>query len=118
MTGVQTCALPISSDDNALLRERISDIAAEVARMTAELEGPGSPVNALLAANPPGKRKAGVPPTLADRIRALQDKATQERAVKDRTPKDKIASPIAAAAPVVPDHVPPDPLPQNQRAVG
>jgi len=108
-----------SSDDNALLRERISDIAAEVARMTAELEGPGSPVNALLAANPPGKKKAGVPPTLADRIRALQDKATQERAVKDRTPKDKITSPIAAAAaPVVPDHVPPDPLPQNQRAVG
>lgn len=111
------------SDDNAVLRERISDIAAEVARMTAELEGPGSPINALLAANPPGKKQAGVTPTLADRIRALQDKATQERAAKERAPKDRIAKDKIAAPPVVPEHLPadhltPDPLPQNQRAAG
>jgi len=117
-TPAVTAVAMSSSDDNAALRERISDIAAEVARMTAELEGPGSPVNALLAANPPGKKKAGMPPTLADRIRALQDKATQDRAAKERAPKDKIASPLTAAAPVVPDHLPPDPLPQNQRAAG
>lgn len=35
--------------ENALLRERINDIAAEVARLTAALEGPGSPIEAMLA---------------------------------------------------------------------
>ncbi len=91
--------------------------------MTAELEGPGSPVNALLAANPPGKKKAGARPTLADRIRALQDKATQERAAKERGAKDKIGPSPIAAPPVVPEHLTaehltPDPLPRNQRAAG
>jgi len=111
-----------SSDDNAMLRERISDIAADVARMTAELEGPNSPINALLAANPPGKKKSGVPPTLADRIHALQDRATRERVAKERAPrerasKDKIAAPVTTA-PVVPELLPAEALPQNQRAVG
>ncbi|MBS9478433.1 hypothetical protein [Ancylobacter radicis] len=55
------------------LRERISEIAAEVAHLTAALEGPGSPVDALLAGAPPSRK--GAPPSLADRIRALQDKA-------------------------------------------
>ena len=35
--------------ESALLRERINDIAAEVARLTLALEGPGSPIEALLA---------------------------------------------------------------------
>ncbi len=35
--------------ENALLRERINDVAAEVARLTATLEGPGSPIESLLA---------------------------------------------------------------------
>ena len=35
--------------ENALLRERINDVAAEVARLTATLEGPGSPIEAMLA---------------------------------------------------------------------
>jgi chromosome segregation ATPase len=35
--------------ENALLRERINDVAAEVARLTAALEGPGSPIEAMLA---------------------------------------------------------------------
>ena len=34
--------------ENALLRERINDVAAEVARLTATLEGPGSPIAAIL----------------------------------------------------------------------
>jgi chorismate mutase len=34
--------------ENALLRERINDIAAEVTRMTATLEGPGSSINQIL----------------------------------------------------------------------
>ena len=35
--------------ENALLRERINDVAAEVARLTATLEGPGSPIESMLA---------------------------------------------------------------------
>ena len=35
--------------ENALLRERINDVAAEVARLTVALEGPDSPIEAILA---------------------------------------------------------------------
>ena len=35
--------------ENALLRERINDVAAEVARLTATLEGPASPIASILA---------------------------------------------------------------------
>jgi len=83
--------------ENALLRERINDVAAEVARLTAALEGPGSPIESMLAAAVPGLdggRAAGIngrrdesgatiePPqqgkgTLADRIRALQSGASR-----------------------------------------
>jgi chromosome segregation ATPase len=38
--------------ENALLRERINDIATEVARLTMVLEGPGSPIEAMLAGQP------------------------------------------------------------------
>lgn len=77
--------------ENALLRERINDIAAEVARLTVVLEGPDSPIEAMLAeveadarpeqsgANGPGAN-GGKPPTggtLADRIRALQSRASR-----------------------------------------
>ncbi|MDA9525152.1 hypothetical protein XI06_33820 [Bradyrhizobium sp. CCBAU 11434] len=83
--------------ENALLRERINDIAAEVAKLAMQLEGPNSPIEALLAA------EAGQPPkpaprpangvasngaasplpegggTLAERIRALQAHASRAR---------------------------------------
>ena len=36
--------------ENALLRERINDVAAEVARLASALEGPNSPIESLLAA--------------------------------------------------------------------
>src|SRR5665213_4406681 len=36
--------------ENALLRERINDVAAEVARLASALEGPDSPIDAILAA--------------------------------------------------------------------
>src|SRR6185295_8401805 len=80
--------------ENAVLRERINDVAAEVARLTATLEGPDSPIDAIVngthagagggaggaqAAN--GSVERTVPSiapgggegkgTLADRIRAL-----------------------------------------------
>src|SRR5712672_49972 len=73
--------------ENALLRERINDIAAEVAKLAMQLEGPNSPIEALLAAEPETPAKAARPAngaaadatvstegggTLAERIRALQ----------------------------------------------
>jgi chromosome segregation ATPase len=79
--------------ENALLRERINDIAAEVAKLAMQLEGPNSPIEAMLAAEPVIPAKApraanGVTPnsgvsegggTLADRIRALQSHASRAR---------------------------------------
>jgi septal ring factor EnvC (AmiA/AmiB activator) len=82
--------------ENALLRERINDIAAEVAKLAMQLEGPNSPIEAMLAAEPaiPAKRPAngtatngavangGIPEgggTLAERIRALQSHASRAR---------------------------------------
>jgi len=75
--------------ENALLRERINDIAAEVAKLAMQLEGPNSAIEAMLAAEP------AVPPvkpandvtsagaegggTLAERIRALQSHASRAR---------------------------------------
>jgi chromosome segregation ATPase len=88
--------------ENALLRERINDVAAEVARLTAALEGPDSPIDAMLAAGAHGLDLAAIPAsgsppinivrgeagpariepgeqrrTLADRIRALQSGASR-----------------------------------------
>ncbi|MGB9115879.1 hypothetical protein [Bradyrhizobium sp.] len=76
--------------ENALLRERINDIAAEVAKLAMQLEGPNSPIEALLAAEPANPAKPangaaanGSAPegggTLAERIRALQSHASRAR---------------------------------------
>ena len=88
--------------ENALLRERINDIAAEVAKLAVTLEGPDSPIEALLAseeqkpaisaivkattangAAPNGAAPAGAATeargTLAERIRALQAHASRAR---------------------------------------
>jgi chromosome segregation ATPase len=84
--------------ENALLRERINDIAAEVAKLAMQLEGPNSPIEAMLATEPTmppqaprpanggaasgatasgGDREGGG--TLAERIRALQSHASRAR---------------------------------------
>jgi len=92
--------------ENAVLRERINDIAAEVARLAMTLEGPDSPIEKILATEAAGpdlapaqaantNAAATVPPsrpleplaagstqsrgTLADRIRALQAQASRAR---------------------------------------
>jgi chromosome segregation ATPase len=79
--------------ENALLRERINDIAAEVAKLAMQLEGPNSAIEAMLAAEPavpktpsrPANDIAGASPvaegggTLAERIRALQSHASRAR---------------------------------------
>ena len=72
--------------ENALMRERINDVAAEVARMASRLEGPNSPIDAILAAETARDRAATdqagaeLEPAsgdLADRIRALQGHASR-----------------------------------------
>ena len=73
--------------ENALLRERINDVAAEVARLASALEGPNSPIDALLAAETSRERVSSVGAdvdltesnngNLADRIRALQTQASR-----------------------------------------
>ena len=80
--------------ENALLRERINDIAAEVAKLAMQLEGPNSAIEAMLAADsaaapamsaPRAANDATAPPapaesgggTLAERIRALQAHASR-----------------------------------------
>jgi chromosome segregation ATPase len=75
--------------ENALLRERINDVAAEVARLASSLEGPNSSIEAMLAAessresagsiapvtvNGDVEMQAEGPGNLADRIRALQSR--------------------------------------------
>jgi len=84
--------------ENALLRERINDIAAEVAKLAMQLEGPHSAIEAILSTEQPGARPAktangattpandvtapaSTPPggTLAERIRALQAHASRAR---------------------------------------
>jgi chromosome segregation ATPase len=83
--------------ENALLRERINDIAAEVANLAMQLEGPNSAIEAMLSAEPTvpaksprpangaanGTPAASGPPerggTLAERIRALQAHASRAR---------------------------------------
>ena len=86
--------------ENALLRERINDIAAEVAKLAMTLEGPNSTIEAMLAAEPVSPAKATAKPgngaaasgaaanggvsegggtTLAERIRALQSHASRAR---------------------------------------
>lgn len=88
--------------ENALLRERINDIAAEVARLAVTLEGPDSPIETMLASDAQrpaisaivngsagrtatAAAPAGAPSaseargTLAERIRALKAQASRAR---------------------------------------
>jgi chromosome segregation ATPase len=81
--------------ENAVLRERLNEVAAEIARLTSALEGPGSPINAILAGDA-GRTIAvplapadgnggadqqsggnGATGSLADRIRVLQGRAAR-----------------------------------------
>jgi chromosome segregation ATPase len=81
--------------ENALLRERINDIAADVAKLAMQLEGPHSAIEAILGEQPAAPAKAAngtavgangtaaTPSqeggTLAERIRALQAHASRAR---------------------------------------
>jgi chromosome segregation ATPase len=67
--------------ENALLREQINDLAAEVVNLTSALDGPESPIRKVIsdsveraASDPHGKITS-----LADRVRALQKAASTEK---------------------------------------
>jgi uncharacterized coiled-coil protein SlyX len=68
--------------ENSLMRERISDVAAEVARLTSLMEGPGNPIETILSegahagkgATGSGANGGSEKGSLTDRIRALQDR--------------------------------------------
>jgi chromosome segregation ATPase len=84
-------ALANEGVENAALRERINEVAAQVVRLTATLEGPDSPIGTILesghaaaasgganGASQPAAPRAGEPQgSLADRIRALQGPASR-----------------------------------------
>jgi len=78
----------IERRETSLLRERINDVAVEVARLTSTLEGLESPIHALVAEdaaaplagiNGADTGRANVP-SLADRIRMLQARPTRANA--------------------------------------
>ena len=64
--------------ENALLREQINDLAAEVVSLTAMLDGPESPILKALDATPSPMATSADSDhieSLADRVRALQKAA-------------------------------------------
>ncbi|MFL6824560.1 MAG: hypothetical protein ACJ8FA_18515 [Xanthobacteraceae bacterium] len=83
--------------ESAVLRERIDEVAAEVVRLTAALEGPDSPIEAILNAGRPAAASGNGPSiaspageskgTLADRIRALQARAARASPPQQREPQ-------------------------------
>ena len=84
--------------ENALLRERINDVAAEVARLTAVLEGPGSPIESMLAEAVPDPRRRPSEPhrrnggeTGAGRERSPQTRQGHARRPHPRAAIDRLA---------------------------
>ena len=78
--GAQSGATPEGEEQKqAMLREQMNDLAAEVVNLTAMLEGPDSPIVKALAAPAgharPVNDKGQTVTSLADRVRALQQKA-------------------------------------------
>jgi len=64
--------------ENAVMRDRIAELAAEMARITSLIEGPGNPIETILAesaragSNGAGNGAGADKGSLTDRIRALQ----------------------------------------------
>ena len=77
--------------ENAVLREHINDVAAEVARLTATLEGPHSPIEAILdgdVARPAASGTNGASPARTPRTAEVQGHARGPHShVAGRTPR-------------------------------
>ena len=62
---------------SAMLREQMNELAAEVVKLTAALEGPNSPINEALGPHGEADNDTGKKITsLADKVRALQKAAS------------------------------------------
>jgi chromosome segregation ATPase len=83
--------------ENAVMRDRIAELAAEMARITSLIEGPGNPIEAILAENARAASGNGAANgasasgdgSLTDRIRALQT-------------RPRVAAPSQPQAPAAP----------------
>ena len=87
----EIAALQQDAETTTLVRDRVNEVAVEVARLTAALEGPSSPIATMIAngagdaahgANGSAGGKAGSAgeqtSTLVDRIRALQSSVSRQ----------------------------------------
>jgi chromosome segregation ATPase len=81
--------------ENAVMRDRIAELAAEMARITSLIEGPGNPIESILAENARAASGNGAANgasgdgSLTDRIRALQT-------------RPRVAAPSQPQAPAAP----------------
>jgi chromosome segregation ATPase len=83
--------------ENAVMRDRIAELAAEMARITSLIEGPGNPIESILAENARAASGNGAANgasasgdgSLTDRIRALQ---TRPRVAAPSQPQAPAAS--------------------------
>ena len=84
LTKLAEGAAAREAGEDADLRSRIDDVAIEVARVTAMLEGPGSRIDQILAAGPaaPGGRRRRNDLPLADRIRAVLEASRGNQAAE------------------------------------
>ena len=67
-----------SGEGDAILREKLNDLAAEVVAMAARLEGPDSRIHVLLDQEKPSASSGDIV-SLAERIKALQRSANGQR---------------------------------------
>lgn len=79
----------VQANEASLLREEMNALAAQVVAMVAELEGPASPVNALLDkagrhAPPIYDEKGEAIISIAERVRALQEASMAGKAAETR----------------------------------
>ena len=76
--------------ENALLRERINDVAAEVARLTAALEGPGSPIESMLVEASSAGRAAAAAEPQRSRGRKRRQRAGEQKYARRSHPRAAI----------------------------
>ena len=94
--------------ENALLRERINDIAAEVAKLAMQLEGPNSPIEAMLAAEPatpqageaaPMAPPTALPPAAYPRAAARSPNASARCSPTPPAPASRAPEPLSLGRP-------------------
>ncbi len=101
---------PAEGNENAEIRERISDIAARVIQKEIENEGPHSPLRAMIDRPEPARETGS--PSLAERVRSLLAAPAPEPAREEAAsaaPSDLISSTTPDAPPARPPAAKPAP---------